>query len=467
MIAYGEITVSEIHDGVGIDSVDIWFYPSTSQTSLVGGQWTTNAPTSTKGIWIWTKTVTILSNGKKKESSPACITGSSGSAGKGISKIEEEYYLSSSKVEQTGGHWVTIPPAWVYGKYMWTRIKITYKDPVSVEYTTPVCDTSWEAANDFKEELENQITETKTELSGVSTKVDQVEKSITNKVWKNDITTQINNYDTTTVKTIRDQVAENKTELGKITNTVSDVQTTLSTKADGSTVHELSTKVSKIEQDSSGFQQTVEKTYAKKTELDSTATSLRSDFTQRADKIEAKVTSNDGKISSLTTDVNGIKGKVESAEGDIATLTATANGLTTKIENAEGNISVLQQTAKELRADITDNKGNITTLQQTASGLSSEVTNVKGEVSGIKQTATNLQSRIESTEGDITKLQQQADGFTIEVSKTMRSTSEEFYLSTSPTSLSGGSWSKTAPTCGNGKSIWRRTIITYADGKTE
>lgn len=467
MIAYGEITVSEIHDGVGIDSVDIWFYPSTSQTSLVGGQWTTNAPTSTKGIWIWTKTVTILSNGKKKESSPACITGSSGSAGKGISKIEEEYYLSSSKVEQTGGQWVTIPPAWVYGKYMWTRIKITYKDPVSVEYTTPVCDTSWEAANDFKEELENQITETKTELSGVSTKVDQVEKSITNKVWKNDITTQINNYDTTTVKTIRDQVAENKTELGKITNTVSDVQTTLSTKADGSTVHELSTKVSKIEQDSSGFQQTVEKTYAKKTELDSTATSLRSDFTQRADKIEAKVTSNDGKISSLTTDVNGIKGKVESAEGDIATLTATANGLTTKIENAEGNISVLQQTAKELRSDITDNKGNITTLQQTASGLSSEVTNVKGEVSGIKQTATNLQSRIESTEGDITKLQQQADGFTIEVSKTMRSTSEEFYLSTSPTSLSGGSWSKTAPTWVNGKYIWRRTIITYADGKTE
>lgn len=467
MIAYGEITVSEIHDGVGIDSVDIWFYPSTSQTSLVGGQWTTKAPTSTKGIWIWTKTVTILSNGKKKESSPACITGSSGSAGKGISKIEEEYYLSSSKVEQTGGQWVVIPPAWVYGKYMWTRIKITYKDPVSVEYTTPVCDTSWEAANDFKEELENQITETKTELSGVSTKVDQVEKSITNKVWKNDITTQINNYDTTTVKTIRDQVAENKTELGKITNTVSDVQTTLSTKADGSTVHELSTKVSKIEQDSSGFQQTVEKTYAKKTELDSTATSLRSDFTQRADKIEAKVTSNDGKISSLTTDVNGIKGKVESAEGDIATLTATANGLTTKIENAEGNISVLQQTAKELRADITDNKGNITTLQQTASGLSSEVTNVKGEVSGIKQTATNLQSRIESTEGDITKLQQQADGFTIEVSKTMRSTSEEFYLSTSPTSLSGGSWSKTAPTWVNGKYIWRRTIITYADGKTE
>ena len=80
---------------------------------------------------------------------------------------------------------------------------------------------------------------------------------------------RLNNYDTTTVKTIRDQVAENKTELGKITNTVSDVQTTLLQKADGSTVHELSTKLSKIEQDSSGFQQTVEKTYAEKNKLDS------------------------------------------------------------------------------------------------------------------------------------------------------------------------------------------------------
>lgn len=195
--------------------------------------------------------------------------------------------------------------------------------------------------------------------------------------------------------------------------------------------------------------------------------SVKSEFIQKADKIEAKVTSNDGKISSLTTDVNGIKGKVENAEGNIANLTATANGLTTKVQNAEGNISALQQTAKDLRVDITDNKGNISTLQQTASGLSSEVTNIKGEVSGIKQTATSLQSRIESTEGDITKLQQQADGFTIEVSKTMRSTSEEFYLSTSPTSLSGGSWSKTAPTWVNGKYIWRRTIITYADGRTE
>ena len=274
MIAYGEITISEIHDGVGISSVDIWFYPSTSQTSLVGGQWTTNAPTSTDGIWIWTKTITTLSNGEKKESSPACITGASGSTGKGIDNILEEYYLSSSKIEQIDGSWVSIPPKWSYGKYMWTRVKVTYKNPASIEYTTPICDTSWEATNDFKEDLESQIIETKTEISGVSTKVDQVEKSITNKVWKNDITTQINNYDESTVNKIREQITENKTELGKITNTVSDVQSTLSKKADGSTVQTLSERLSKAEQDASGFKRTVEENYIKKNDLKSSVRNL-------------------------------------------------------------------------------------------------------------------------------------------------------------------------------------------------
>lgn len=40
----------------------------------------------------------------------------------------------------------------------------------------------------------------------------------------------------------------------------------------------------------------------------------------------------------------------------------------------------------------------------------------------------------------------------------------EYYLSTSPTSLSGGSWSTTAPTWVNGKYMWSRTITTDGAG---
>lgn len=42
--------------------------------------------------------------------------------------------------------------------------------------------------------------------------------------------------------------------------------------------------------------------------------------------------------------------------------------------------------------------------------------------------------------------------------------STEYYLSTSATSLSGGSWSTTAPTWVNGKYMWSRTVITNGAG---
>ena len=102
------------------------------------------------------------------------------------------------------------------------------------------------------ESIKSEITEIKTQISGVSSKVDSVEKSITDKVWQSDITTQINNYDNTTIKSVKDQIAENKTEIGKISNTVSDVQSTLINKADGSTVQKLEERVAKNEQTAEG-----------------------------------------------------------------------------------------------------------------------------------------------------------------------------------------------------------------------
>lgn len=50
---------------------------------------------------------------------------------------------------------------------------------------------------------------------------------------------------------------------------------------------------------------------------------------------------------------------------------------------------------------------------------------------------------------------------------TVKSTTEQFYKSTSPTSLSGGSWSNSQPTWENGKYIWKRTYVVKNNGTTE
>lgn len=49
---------------------------------------------------------------------------------------------------------------------------------------------------------------------------------------------------------------------------------------------------------------------------------------------------------------------------------------------------------------------------------------------------------------------------------TITSVREQFYLSTSSTSQTGGSWSNTIPTWSNGKYYWTREVTTYSDSST-
>ena len=67
--------------GVGISSIDVWYYQSTSATALSGGSWVTTAPTWIDGKYVWTKTITTYTNNTTDETDPVCITGQRGSQG--------------------------------------------------------------------------------------------------------------------------------------------------------------------------------------------------------------------------------------------------------------------------------------------------------------------------------------------------------------------------------------------------
>lgn len=317
------------------------------------------------------------------------------------------------------------------------------------------------------------IDEITTSISGVESKVDSVEKSITDKVWQSDITTQINNYDNTTVKIIRDQVAETQTSLGEIRSTVSDVQTTLTNKADGSTVQTLSEKVSNIEQDANGFRQTVEENYVTNDDLDENSKTLRSEFNQTAGEISQSVTDLSGNITTITQDVTAIKQRVEDAEGNITSLEETASGLATRVENNEGDISTLQQTVSGFNQTVANLEGDISSINQNVEGITQRVSDAEGDISSFQQTASNLQTQITNNAGNISQLQQDSEGFKTTVSNTyvtkenaVTNTQTLYYLSTSTTILSGGSWSETAPEWIQGKYMWSKVRTTYANGTT-
>lgn len=138
--------------GNGISSITNYYLATSAGsgvTTATSGWTTTVQSVTTSKKYLWNYERIAYTNGTSTTTTPHIIGvyGDTGATGTGIASITEEYYLSTSKTTQTGGSWVTTPPAWTAGKYMWTRSKITYKNPASTAYTTPICDSSWEAVD--------------------------------------------------------------------------------------------------------------------------------------------------------------------------------------------------------------------------------------------------------------------------------------------------------------------------------
>lgn len=168
-------------DGVGISSITE-HYAISSSNSQAPSSWSTTVPTMTStNKYLWNYETINYTNGTSKETSKRVIgvygdtgkNGTNGTNGKdgqdgadgiGIESITTEFYLSTSKTEQTGGSWETTMPEWSKGMYLWTRNKIVYSDS-TIEYTEPVCDSSWEAVNDLEEQVNNSIADVREDFT--------------------------------------------------------------------------------------------------------------------------------------------------------------------------------------------------------------------------------------------------------------------------------------------------------------
>lgn len=109
-------------------------------------------------------TLTRVNDGATGPKGPTGVTGT------GVASMTQQYYMSDSKTTQTGGSWVESMPTWSNGKYLWTRYKVVYKNPASTFYTTPVCDSSWEAVNEERTERQSAI---ETKANEITSKVSE------------------------------------------------------------------------------------------------------------------------------------------------------------------------------------------------------------------------------------------------------------------------------------------------------
>lgn len=139
----GAVTISSFDDEVAekfesIDSqivnIETQYYSSTSSSILSGGQWDVETPDWQEGRYIWTKNVYYYLDEtiKPGESQPICITGNTGAAGKpgvGVSEIIEWYMVSDkdSGIVAGEGTWYTTPPKMdATNKYLWNYSEVKY-----------------------------------------------------------------------------------------------------------------------------------------------------------------------------------------------------------------------------------------------------------------------------------------------------------------------------------------------------
>ena len=146
-LAYGTLTITNLSI---VTSVDVYYYNSTSSTSLSGGEWSTDTPTWTNGKYVWSKTVTTWEQGVTTQSEPVCITGqrgSTGATGQSVTRITQQYALGSSPTTAPTTGWSTTMPTFETGKYYWTRSEIVWANPTSTTYTTAVLANGITSAN--------------------------------------------------------------------------------------------------------------------------------------------------------------------------------------------------------------------------------------------------------------------------------------------------------------------------------
>lgn len=122
-------------DGKGIKSTAVTYQASTSGTVIPTGTWQTSIPTVSAGQYLWTRTVITYTDDSKSTSYSVGrmgtngTNGTNGSAGRGIKSTAITYQAGSSGTTAPTGTWqTTVPATSASSPYLWTRTIITYTD---------------------------------------------------------------------------------------------------------------------------------------------------------------------------------------------------------------------------------------------------------------------------------------------------------------------------------------------------
>lgn len=411
----------------------------------------------------------------------AKIKGNDGANGQTqkLVSLTNEYYLSTSDTAQTGGSWGTAYPDYEDGKFLWVRIKAVYKDPNGTAYTTPELEKAWLNAGKAIQKAQTAADSASAASSAAAAAVSQAQAA---KATADSVAAEIAPIKTG-VQEAKDAAADAKKEIAdKTQQMLLDIGDTYATKNEVTTLEgdlqaqitanatEIASKVSQTEyqQNQQDIDDTLASLNSDLTAAQGTLSSLQSSQSEAAQKLaqaeqdlrdaqdavsdlQASQTATDTQLKAAQDAVTKAQAAVDKAQSDVDKANTEIGKVKTDIAGIQGDISDLTSRVTTAETSITQN-ANAIALRATKTEVNTAVQGAKDYAdSKITVKANEITSSVTAVQNRVNGLQQQkVDYF--------------YYLSTSPDSCTGGSWSTTKPAETAGKYIWFKQRTTYVSG---
>lgn len=357
--------------------------------------------------------------------------GSSGEDGRSEVSNVTEYYLSTSNTEPTGGTWSEQMPEWESGKYIWKRNRITWSDG-TVTYTDPILDTALNHANeaaDYATEKAEEaataagnaqasatIAQEQAELSSQAA-ADAQESANTANTNAADAINKANaaqdaadeaNAQVTIINGEISSIKEDQTDIrnemsAEITTVKETMEASYAKKTDVSdTEMELRAEISKS---AAEIQTTMESDYAKKTELTAVQSNLQTQITQNAQEISSTASA----VETVQIDATDAKNKANEAVQTATEAQNTAQTAVSAAQDAQESADAATLAAQTAQTEATKAQSEADTAKQAAEDAKAVADAAQTDLDAAKQNLTNVTNRVDATEEEIAAAQAAVD----------------------------------------------------------
>lgn len=266
--------------------------------------------------------------------------GEKGNDGASVISIEDQYYLSTSSTETSNGNWQDEIPDWEKGKYIWRRYQVTWSDE-NITYTNAELDKTLNHANEAAD-LAGQKAEEAASAAGTANEAAQSAANDAN------IASGASQNAQYSASEANKTAAEAKEVANAAQKAVDDANEDVAT---------INREISAIKEDAASMSEelngritsvteTMEASYAKKTDVSESEESLRAEWTKSAAEIQSTMENDYAKKAQLTEVQENLQTQVTQNATDIIS-TASA------VETVKIDASNAQKKAEEASAAAT------------------------------------------------------------------------------------------------------------------